>query len=111
MSRVHPVFHVTLLQKPHGGRNSAPPPAMLLDGQEEYETDKILSHRNKPHKRQPNHRGFLVSWKVMGPEEREWLSETKVGNTADLVQDYLQGLQTSITRSNMETSGLQERAG
>ena len=29
----------------------------------------------------------------MGPENREWLSETKLSNADDLVQDYLQGLQ------------------
>ena len=57
MSTVHPVFHVSLLQRPQeGGRHSAPPPAMLLDGQEEHETDKVLSHSEKPHRRQPNHR-------------------------------------------------------
>ena len=49
-----------------GRRNSAPPPAMLLGGFEEYEIDKILSHRSKP-----NHREYLVSWKGMGPEDRE----------------------------------------
>ncbi len=31
MSRVHPVFYVSLLRRPKdGGRNAAPPPAMLL---------------------------------------------------------------------------------
>ncbi|KAL3132319.1 hypothetical protein ABBQ32_008897 [Trebouxia sp. C0010 RCD-2024] len=96
MSRVHPVFHVSLLKRPKdGGRHSAPPPAMLLDGHEECEIDKVLSHRSKPHKRQLNHREYLVSWKGMGPEDREWLSENKLSNAADLVQDYLQGLQAS----------------
>ena len=71
------------------------PPAMLLDGYEECEIDKVLSHRSKPHKRQPNHREYLVSWKGMGPEDRKWLSETKLSNVADLVQDYLQGLQAT----------------
>ena len=96
MSRLHPVFPVSLLKRPKdGGRHSAPPPAMLLHGQEECEIDKILSHRSRPHKRQPTHREYLVSWKGMGPEDREWLSEHKLKNAADLVQEYLQGLQAS----------------
>ena len=66
---------------------------MLQEGYEECEIDKLLSHRIWPHKRQPNHREYLVFWKGMGPEDREWLSETKLSNAADLVQDYLQGLQ------------------
>ena len=72
MSRVHPVFHASLLKRPRdGGRNTAPPPAMLLDGQEEHEIDNVLACRPKPHKRQPNHREYLVSWKGVGPEENE----------------------------------------
>ena len=29
----------------------------------------------------------------MGPEDREWLSQNKLSNAADLVKDYLQALQ------------------
>ena len=35
----------------------------------------------------------------MGPEDREWLSQNKLSNAADLVQDYLQGLQASGRRA------------
>ena len=38
MGRVLPVFHVSLLKRPRdGGRRTAPPTAMLLDGAEECE--------------------------------------------------------------------------
>ncbi len=95
MSKVHPVFHVSLLKRPKdGGRNSAAPPAMLLDGHEECEIDKVLNHRAKPHKRQPDHREYFVSWKGLGPEERQWLSEHRLKNAADAVQNYLNGLQS-----------------
>ena len=40
MSRVHPVFHVSLRRRPKdGGCSAAPPPAMLLDGFEECDID------------------------------------------------------------------------
>ncbi len=98
MSRVHPVFHVSLHRRPKdGGCNAAPPPAMLLDGFEECEIDKVLQHRPEPHKRQPNHKECFVSWKGRGPEERAWLSEHKLKNAADVVQEYRDRLQ-SLTR-------------
>ena len=59
MSRVHPVFHVSLLKRPKdGGCHSAPPPAMPLNGFEKCGIDKLLAHRNKPHKRQPSPRYY-----------------------------------------------------
>ncbi len=88
MSRVHPVFHVSLLRRPKdGGCNAAPPPAMLLDGFEECEIDKVLQHRPRSHELQPNHKEYFVSRKGMGPEERAWLSEHKLKNAADVVQE------------------------
>ena len=51
MSTAQPVFHVSLLRHPQdGGRNAAPPHAMLLDGFKECEIDKVLQHRPRPHK-------------------------------------------------------------
>ena len=73
MSRVHPVFHVSPLKRPRdGGRYSAPPPAMLLDGFEECETDKVLARRNKPHKRQP------TTGNIWCPG-RAWVQRTESG--------------------------------
>ena len=41
MSGIHPVFHVSLLRKHQdGGRQSSPPPAVLLDGEEECNLSK-----------------------------------------------------------------------
>jgi hypothetical protein len=95
MSRVHPVSHVFLLRRPKdGGRNAAPPPAMLLDGFEECEIDKVLQHRPRPYKRQPNYKEYFVSSKGMGPEERAWLSEHKLKNGADVGQEYWDRLQS-----------------
>ena len=40
------VFHVSLL-KPYNknGRHQAPPPALLVEGEEEFEVEEILSHK------------------------------------------------------------------
>ena len=48
MSGIHPVFHVSLLRKyQDGGRQSSPPPAVLLDGEEECEIQQVLAHRQR----------------------------------------------------------------
>jgi hypothetical protein len=69
---------------------------MLLDGFEDCEIDKVLQHRPRPHKRQPNHKEYFVSWKGMGPEECAWLSEHKLKNAADVVQEYWDRLQSLV---------------
>ncbi|DBB13343.1 TPA: hypothetical protein ACH3X3_005078 [Trebouxia sp. C0006] len=42
--------------------------------------------------------GFEEWWKGTGPEERAWLSELKLKNAADVVQEYWDRLQ-SLARS------------
>ncbi len=47
MSRMFNVFHVSLLKRyKDGNRGSAPPPAVLDDGEVECGIDKILAHRD-----------------------------------------------------------------
>ena len=94
MSRIHPVFRVSLLQKyQDDGRQSSPPPAVLLDGEEECEIQQVLAHgersRGKKHKHQLE---FFVSWKGMRPDHSGWLSESELMNATEVVQDYLDSL-------------------
>ncbi len=94
MSRIHPVFHVSLLRKyQDGGRQSSPPPAVLLDGEEECEIQQVLAHRKRSRdKRHKDQLEFFVSWKGMGPEHSEWLSESELMNASEVVQEYLDTL-------------------
>ena len=100
MGRVHPVFHVSLLRKYQDGkRQSAPPPAVLLDGEEECEIQQVLAHRQRSTGRNRKHQleswktlGSLVSWKGMGPEHSEWKHGSDLTNAAELVQDCLNTL-------------------
>ncbi len=47
MSRMFNVFHVSLLKRyKDGNRGSAPPPAVLDDGEVECEIDNIRAHRD-----------------------------------------------------------------
>ena len=47
--KIHPVFHVSLLtpvpRDPHPGHIPPAPPAVLVDGEEEYEVEEILDSK------------------------------------------------------------------
>ena len=89
MSRMFSVFHVSLVKRyKDGNRGSAPPPAVLVDGEVECEFDKILAHRDT----KTGRRSYYVQWRGLPPEENEWLTASKLKNATDVVQDYLNEL-------------------
>ena len=89
MSRMFNMFHVSLLKRyKEGNRGSAPPPAVLDDGEVECEIDKILAHRDT----KTGCRSYYMQWRGLPPEENEWLTASKLKNATDVVQDYLDEL-------------------
>ena len=89
MSRMFNVFHVSLLKRYKDGcRGSAPPPAVLDNGEVECEIEKVLAH----HDSKTGRRSYYVQWKGLHPEENECLTESKLKNATDVVQDYLNEL-------------------
>ena len=71
LTRVHPVFHVSLLE-PHTvnvlqGRHSDPPPPIEIDGELEYEVEDVLDSRYRGRQLQ-----YLVRWAGYGPESDSW---------------------------------------
>ena len=60
--RLHPVFHVSLLEHasddPLPGQQSPPPPAVIVDGQEEWEVERVLDSRLYHRRLQ-----YLVKWR------------------------------------------------
>src|SRR5262249_19510619 len=77
--RIHPVFHVSLLE-PHspplpGQINPAPPPIFTNDGEEEWEVESILDSRWR--------RGrlhYLVKWKGFPLHDASWQPEHDLRN-------------------------------
>lgn len=68
--KVHPVFHVSLLE-PYLGRPGVEPegpPPLLVDGEEEWEVEKILEERVLNGKVQ-----YLVRFTGWGAEHSEWI--------------------------------------
>jgi hypothetical protein len=70
---IHPVFHIDLLtpyrETPTHGVNYPRPPPDLVDGEEEYEVEKILDA-------QPRGRGrklhYLIKWKGYPTSDNSW---------------------------------------
>jgi hypothetical protein len=87
--RIHPVFHVSLLEpyRSHG-RTQPPPHQIELEGHLEYEVDCRLDHRFSDIKRQKL--SYLIAWKGYGPEHNSWEPEANVANAPDLIGDYRQ---------------------
>lgn len=96
MSRLHPVFHVSLL-KPYrcDGPYQPPPPVVLQDGSEEFEVETILSHRDRKLPRSKRTvREYLIKWQGYAHEHNTWEPAQNLTNSADLLSEYLARVKT-----------------
>ncbi len=84
--KIHPVFHVSLLRPYRSdGRHQPPPPILTLEGEEEYEVERILDHRTAGRSRRLE---FLVRWSGYGPEHDRWEPQDNLENCPLRLQEY-----------------------
>jgi transposase InsO family protein len=71
---IHPTFHVSLLEPWHGrpGEIPADPKPIVVDGEEEWEVEEVLTHRIYRGKKQ-----YLVKWKGFPSYENSWIDATE----------------------------------
>ena len=88
LKRIEPIQNVVHLKAyvprpPHVG--PTPPVQMpdIIDDQEEYEVEEILSHRGTGAKTQ-----YLVRFRGYGPEDDLWLPQRNLRNAPDILKDY-----------------------
>jgi hypothetical protein len=85
--RVHPVFHVSLLEPYREstlpGRTQEPPLPVEVEGELEYEVAGILDSKIERRRLK-----YLVDWVNCGPEERTWEPAENVENAPDAVAAF-----------------------
>jgi hypothetical protein len=86
--RIHPVFHVSLLEPYRentikGRVQPPPPPPDEIDGELEYEVKEILDSKIVRGKLQ-----YYIDWEGYTPEERTWEPAESVEHAADVVADF-----------------------
>jgi len=87
MRQLHPVFNVIKLSAAPedlilGRKPQAPPPSIVVDGEEEWKVEEILDSRWHRRKFQ-----FLVKWKGFSREHNSWEAASDV-KVLDLVAEY-----------------------
>ena len=82
--RIHDVFHVSLLEPWHPRAGAvAEPGAVEIDGDEEFEVESIVAHREGKKGRE-----YLVRWKGYSPAENTWEPARNLKNASDKLQAY-----------------------
>ena len=85
--KIHPVFHVDQLSRYQGNevnRQRPPPPEpVMVDGEEEYEVDRILDSRYFRQQLQ-----YLVHWKGYREGEDSWEPAKNITNTQELIEEF-----------------------
>jgi hypothetical protein len=85
--RIHPVFHVGLLEPVRTndipGRIQDPPPPVEVDGFEEFEVEQILDSRRYRGKLQ-----YLVHWKGWSVPDRTWEPAKNLANAPAIIGKF-----------------------
>jgi transposase InsO family protein len=85
--QMHDVFHVSLLKRYHDDGRIQPPPPTMLEGEEHYEVEKILDHRERKVGRKKSAE-YLVQWKGYGPEHNTWEPAEYCTHCPETVQEF-----------------------
>ena len=86
--KIHNIFHACLLTPHkktdlHGDTETRPPPD-LIDGNEEYEVEAILTHWTYKNRQTR----YLVKWKGYDSSENTWEPESNLSNAEEELNDY-----------------------
>jgi len=92
---IHDVFHISLLKPYIPGKSPTPPVPIQIDGELEYEVERILLHRDRTTKKQSKHstqittrREYYVKWLGYGPEHCTWEPESNLKHAPDCITSY-----------------------
>jgi len=84
--KIHPVVNVSkvrLYTSQVKGQKKVPPKPVIIEGEEEFEVEKIINKRIVQGKEK-----FLVRWKGYTAEADTWESRENLENTRELVEEF-----------------------
>jgi len=106
--RIHNVFHASLLNPYHEtnthGPNFTRPPPDLVEGEEEFEVERIVAHRTFGRSKRLQ---YLIKWKGYPESDNSWEPADQV-HAPDLVRHYQSTAksQSAIKTSYQSTRGV-----
>ena len=105
---IHDVFHVSLLKPYKKGKSPTPPPLPIeVDGELEYEVEKVLLHRERKTNK-VTRKEYYLKWLGYGPEHCTWEPEDNLENAADVIDDYWK-LQSEIQKKALTRATLAKK--
>ena len=84
--KVHPVVNVSRIRRYREqvqGQKKQPALPVIIEGEEEYEIEKVINKRKRYRKWE-----YLVRWKGYTAEEDTWEKEANLGNAKEAVEEY-----------------------
>jgi len=84
--KIHPIVNVSevqLYKSQVKGQKKIPPKLVIIEGEEEFEVEKILNKRTVREKEK-----FLVRWKDYMAGEDTWENRENLENTKELVEEF-----------------------
>jgi len=99
--KIHPVFHVSLIEPASLDRSlhpqPIPPPPIIVDNQQEYEAEEILDSRSFRHQLQ-----YLVNGKVTTSQKVLGEPASNLKNSPSLVRSFTLSIQANQVPSRPE---------
>jgi len=105
--KIHPVVNVSRVKRYREqvrGQKKQPTPPVIIEGEEEYEVEKVINKRKKYGRWE-----YLVRWKGYTAEEDSWEKKENLKNTKETIEDYEREYGREERRMEEEHEGLPGR--